>query len=416
MVVEEEVAVGARFVVAGPDLADRCIGQAREPLGEDAAGTLVILGIGDALAGIRVAGWPTAGPDAEAPVVGAEGGPSRHSREVPARQVGVAEPIVPGWRPEVEDLTQGRPEAIAHQLGKGLGVPRPEGEDVRPCGEGVLGGEGEVVEGAATSAAQCRLRQPDGAPLVLEDPNHGFDGPPRPHDPGVRLVKGVGDVVGADDRPPPPHFVTVQDLVPDPRLVPVVLRVLQELGPLVPHDEVGGGEEHPGQEHVLPLFVPLLPSLDGPFRPPGPEEPVGPVPVARPDTPRFPAGGRPGVRGPVLVDHRHLGAALLQVEGRPGAEGSRPHDRHVRHLTRPHPGGLGLGIDGRGLTGPGFPGPGQHGPGTRGGRFDESPTVQPLPALLHLMLPDWGSIRKSLMGESAVSSPMPTAWPFMSRM
>lgn len=225
------------------------------------------------------------------------------------------------------------------ELREGLREPRPQREHARSCGEGLAGPQAQRVQPPSRAFADLRMGRGDPASGALEDPRHRLDCATGADHAGVRLVQRHGYLRQVDHRPSAAHFVGVQDLVADPGLFPVAASLFQEVVPLLPEDQVGGGEEDAREEHLLPLGVPFGPLLNRALGPARPEEAVFAAAVARAHAPGLAAGSGAGVGRSVLVDQHDLRAGLLKVKGRPGAEGSCAYHRHVGGLAGVHGGG-----------------------------------------------------------------------------
>ena len=408
--------------MAGAGLADRGVGQAGKPFAHDGARALQLLGQEQAAAGVWILGPASAGSDAEAAVVGGQRRPSGYAGKVPAGQVRVAVAVVARRRAEVGDVAHRDAQAFSHESRKRLREPRTQREDERSRGHAVARTGLERVQPSAGGGAGAGPSGLDPPARLAKDFDHRLDRAPGPDHPCVVLVERHGHPGHVDHGPASGHLVGVQQVVADAGLVPVLPRVLHEVGPLVADDQVRRGEEHAGKQHVAPAFVPLLPPVYGSLGPLRPEEAVGTVAVAGSDAPCLAPGGRARVGRSVLVQQNDLGAGLLQVKSRPRTEGSCAHDRHVGGLGAADGGGSAARLDGFRGGGTGGSGglpaggsgrfrAGQQRSRGRSGRPEEAPAVEPG------QKPPWvGAIRTSRIGESAASSDAPGACPFMRRM
>ena len=193
MLVDEEVAARTEAVVAGARLVDRRAHQVRKVALEDLARPLVGLRRHPAVAGVGVVAGLATDPHAEAAVVRAQSRPARTARDAVARHVRKHE--TPVRHREVEDVAHGDAYPVPEQFRKRLPHPGPHREHERRGLQRFVAAQRDVVQPATVRSAESRARDPDLASLHLEPLCHGFDGPPRPHDPRVRFMEAQGDAL-----------------------------------------------------------------------------------------------------------------------------------------------------------------------------------------------------------------------------
>ena len=87
---------------------------------------------------------------------------------------------------------------------------------------------------------------PNGPPLLLEDPSDRLDGPTGAHDPSGRLVEGDSEILETNPRPAIGDLGCGQHLIWGSQRIPMSAGVLDVLAGVLPEDEITGVEEHPG--------------------------------------------------------------------------------------------------------------------------------------------------------------------------
>ena len=147
--IDEEIAIGAVFILADARFRHRRRGKGGEAPGHIGAGEGDAVGAGDAVAGIGVHGGTVLVlGDLEAARF--EIGKAIDDVAIvpigPAGQAGGAEAVVTGGRHEEADFLSRREDAAAEQGGEEFGQPWPGGEDEAPGGEGFAGGGGDGIE------------------------------------------------------------------------------------------------------------------------------------------------------------------------------------------------------------------------------------------------------------------------------
>ena len=324
MAVDQEVAVGRRFVLADPRLEDRPLGEVGKAPAQVGARQAQVVRIGDPLAVRRVeARTDAVDADLEAPLVDARD-PVAAARVVrPGRQDVPAPASVALARAEVEDRLPGDRHEIADDVGEELRQPGPCREDERTRAPPAARLVHDVEEAAAFRSARPHRRQPVGAARALERGDRGRDAPPRHQEARLRLEDAERGAGRIDHGPACRDLVGAQPLDGDPE------RSQGRFGVGLPAG-VGPGEPEdtrPVHEADGPFLLEALPVAERAACPACVE---AVRPVRAPDDAMLVARRGSQVPGAPCVEERHAPAAAPILVGSCAA-GLRPERGPCAH-------------------------------------------------------------------------------------